>query len=211
MKYFSEYYKSNAIRKNFINIELLVNHDKRLIFNLIDKCGGTTLRETLPKFGYKLINFNKPIDDDMHYEIKPDISEYKKIAFIREPESRYLVGLYQYLNFHLNISLNELINQVDSDKIIFDSHTLPQNKFILKNFFNDRNFKLIKFDSFSESVKKIDSSIIDLPKLWSHKQTDKGYSMKLAKDIFDTRIKKNLLRKVYKKDFDLYNSAMVDI
>ena len=188
-------------------VELMANHNKKILFNLIDKCGTTTLRKTLPAYDYELIEIDKNLSNDTEFNtLKFNSSKYKKFCFIREPKSRYMVGLFQYLNFHINISLDELMSEIEENKIVFDSHTLPQNKFII-NKFHEEDIVFIKFDSFSDSIVNIDGDIKVLPKLWSHIETDKGITMKLVKNIFDEFIDKSAFEEIYAKDFALYHSA----
>lgn len=206
MKYFSKYYKYRPDRPGTQKIELLVNHEKKIIFNLVNKCGTTTLLNHLPQFGYELINVIKNLSENSLVGrdfVEFDTKKYNIYAFIREPNYRYQVGLFQYLNFHLNIPLNTINTEIERNRIIFDQHTLPQRYFIVS-----KNVTLIKFDSFNESICKIDYNLKNLPKMWSHKETDKGFVMKLSQGIFNQKIKKTVFNEAFKEDFELYESSL---
>jgi len=102
-------------------MEWCINYDKKIVFITINRNAGTTLREFLPKCGFKVIE--KPsIDKVMNYSF---------FAIIRDPVDRWISGVNEYICYNgKEVSeIKQLVkDELSNNNFDFDQHTRPQYK-----------------------------------------------------------------------------------
>ena len=123
------YYASSSKLITIFRSEWCVNDKSKTIFITINKCAGSSLRNYLGSKLFKIVN-NIEIDDT---KITNFIKkEYTFYAAVRDPKSRYISGLSQFIRTHLKYyfknNLSYVENNIANNKFIFDDHTIPQYK-----------------------------------------------------------------------------------
>jgi hypothetical protein len=224
MNELSNYEVMDTIRKNYLNycshsaIELykifkahppifnpcLFDWKNKIIFIQISKCASSTMRVVLENNNFcqwdhdsspKLSNIN----GIKNYFIEND---YKFYAIIREPKSRYISGLKEFIEMY-NPPLDFIISNLKNNKFIFDDHTAPQNCFL--SLCNDKCNYLKMDEDLSDKVSEIIGNNIMLPK---KNVSPKSIKLK-CKDLFEQYCEKNIeFYKLYNKDFELYNISI---
>lgn len=125
---------------------MIINHQHRLVFIHIPKCGGTSVRNTLrhlhegdaiwdvvgrqPHPALGVIAYNhlplKSIKD--HFpKLYEDISNYESFAIVRDPKIRFISSVSEYLNVSARIEASQLTPQH------FDRAATSACEYLLKN------------------------------------------------------------------------------
>jgi hypothetical protein len=166
----------------------------------IDKCASSSMSIILKTNNFHDLSFKlKNVNKIKNYFIK---NNYKFYAIIREPKSRYISGLQEFIKRY-NPPLDFIIFNLKHNKFIFDEHTSPQYCFL---FLCDNKCNYLKIDeNLSSKVSKIIGNNIILPK--------KNISLKnlnvKCKDLFEKYCEENdEFYELYKKDFELYNISV---
>lgn len=192
----------------------------KLIYMHIDKCGSTSITTA---FDLAKKEFVKMDDLENPDELAKHLVENEHVFFtaVRDPESRWVSGLNEFM-CRFKPPLEYVIKQVESNKFIFDEHTAPQHLFLKLCHDNNANVKYLKLDSnISDKVNDVlrDSLLTDkeklaykniqIPHLRSSKYFIPNYTS-ICKKIFNSYIKDKSeeFKKLYQKDYDLYNNAI---
>lgn len=173
------------------HINYLVNPDKDIAFVLINKCASSTLKHTLPKYGFFIVD---------HI---PNVSNF--YAIIRDPVSRWISGLNEFIFAYGIKDFEKIERHLESSKFIFDHHAFPQHL----NLDKVQNITLIKFeDDLLESLKDVcndDIVLVNKNMSWEKKEKD---CRDMCKKWFEkySRNNENFMN-LYNNDFLLHEKA----
>ena len=189
-KYFSP--SVNKIEKVFpFHINYLVNPDKDIAFILINKCASSTLKHTLPNYGFSIV------------EDVPQVSNF--CAIIRDPISRWISGLNEFIFAYGINDFDKIEKYLFNSKFVFDHHTYPQ----YLNLQKIKNITLLKFeDDLLENLKKVcqdDITLVNKNMFWEKKDKD---CIDICKIWFERYSKNNEnFMSLYKNDFLLHKKT----
>ena len=208
-----------------------INRNKKLIFIHIPKCAGTSIAKAFNMYQEEEIDLNNLYGIDKNnivlqslclkfydkYLEKSLINSCLIFTVVRNPYDRALSDfcwkpglkrkcktLYDYLL----LVENTLENYNDYELMKFNeklhyNHFLPQYKYIEHNEY--KNIKIIKFENIQKEINEfIDPNIII-------KKTNQSKHIEWKKYYIDKPKCINLINKIYKKDFEIFNYEMIII
>lgn len=182
-----------------------ISVNEKLVYMHIDKCASTSISTALKErhffdgksFQNKKILIEKLISD-----------EYKFFAVIRDPYSRWVSGVSEFMT-RVNATEKYVISQVIQNKYIFDEHTLPQYSFLDICHKNKINVEYIRLDNKLEE--KINNLLSKSDKIVLNKLRESNTLIKLkSRNIFEKYVKINLkeFHNLYRDDFVLYSKSI---
>jgi len=196
---------SKNIEKKFLNIRIC-------------KCASTSTT----KYLRDQMNFVPMYEHEYdRYNIQ-QFNEYTGFAIIRNPTSRWISGLNQFIrnenckNRLSNTSITSYVEeQLKKNKFIFDGHTHVQIDFLL-DFFSEidhvslKDFNLIRLDkNLSQKISLILGQDIKLEHLNVAKFDDlsnKKNNLNFCREMFETYCEKNIkYYQTYEFDYRLFN------
>jgi len=189
-KYFSP--SVLKIEKVFpFQINYLVNPDKDTAFVLINKCASSTLKHTLPKYGFFIVD---------HI---PNVNNF--YAIIRDPVSRWISGLNEFIFAYGIKDFEKIERHLERSKFIFDHHTYPQDL----NLQKINNITLLKFeDDLLETLKEVcreDIVLVNKNMFWEKKDKD---HRDICRRWFERYSENNQnFMNLYKNDFSLHKQS----
>jgi hypothetical protein len=179
-------------------MEWCINYDKKIVFITINRNAGTTLREFLPKCGFKVIE--KPsIDKVMNYSF---------FAIIRDPVDRWISGVNEYICYTGEevSEIKQLVkDELSNNNFDFDQHTRPQYKSLTMI----EEYNLIKLDdNLSGKINNVINENINFGVLNSVHDRGLDNHHIFCVEMFNVYCKNNeKFYKFYQKDFELYEIA----
>jgi hypothetical protein len=204
----SEYYSSYFCKihpESKFNSEWCINFDREIVFITVNKCAGTTLRNTLPQYGFHVVD-NNIIDEEKIKSIK----HFSFYSIIRDPVKRYISGLDEFIFYYNKVDEISLIEKnLEENKFIFDEHTLPQFKSFEK--LHELKYTLFAFESnLSDIISQVLEKKIELNFFNTTKEKPKKYTeLQLGESLYTKYCKNNLLfDECYKIDFDLHKNII---
>jgi len=197
----------------------MISHEHKFIFVHIPKCAGCSLKEHLKEnCGNELINSDHHSLDAIFRTFGPQVKDYYKFTFVRNPWDR-IVSLY---SFWLNQTPNSVFYQWDFEQVNFiKNNNLSFNDFVklipLNNsVFHEKPHLLsyighfIKSPSSLDFIGRIENFQEDLVKIfgqigikmqkdrWSNKSKHKHYSEYYNNETRD------IIAKQYSKDIEYF-------
>jgi hypothetical protein len=194
--------------KRFVNS--YKSSERKLIYLKVDKCASSSLIECLTTES----NFN-PI-----YEIK-NFSYYKKnyksFAVIRDPKSRWISGLNEFMTYMIGdekTSKDYIEDELKENKFIFDGHTLPQISFLhWHKYVNFNNLEIIRLNkNLNQKISKLIDKNIQLKFInstYHESDVNKIKNLNFCKEMFESYCEKNFkYYQTYEFDYRLYNLSI---
>ena len=169
------------------------NYEKNLCFVLINKCASSTIKHTLPNYGFKISNDVPKVDN--FYTV------------IREPNNRWISGINEFMvRFRFNTEETTMVETlIKENKFVFDHHTYPQ----YINLNDIENLTKIRFDSdLQKNLEQIcghEIKMINKNHSCEKKESDRR---DLCMKWFELYAKHNeKFLNLYEKDYDLYEQS----
>lgn len=215
-------------KKYFLDYELPENNTSKIdafyiskkykiLYIPISKNASTSFKASLDFFPYYI----KPKSNtffDLYIPEKYKL-EYKIVALTRDPYSRWVSGLNEFISsFDISFSDKEsmypILNELKNKKFIFDGHTLPQFSFLDYCFQPskiDFNINLYKIDD-DNLDEKISSLIGQKIKLKKQNCFDQD-ALKIKNYFFCKKIldqyclNNSTFLELYKQDLMIYNNS----
>ena len=188
---------------------------KKIVFMNIDKCASTSFKDALReadfcdmslkarKKYYRQGNLEPAKDTDIlklkNYFL---LNDYKFYAIIRDPKSRYISGLQEFVTRY-NLPKEYVVKNLKDNKFIFDEHTAPQHCFL---FLCSNNLNYLKLDN--QIADKV-SNLFERQLKVEHRNPSIPRVKDECKKLFNQYCLNNEnFHTLYKKDFRLYESAL---
>jgi hypothetical protein len=175
---------------------VMINHEKKIIFMEIPKNASTSIRKLLYCNGFVQLNIFDKKTKKLHHETihdlkscekYEDIKHYKKVAIIRDPETRIKSILKM---FHITIKTIN-INEDILKKYIWST---PQIEYI------DEKTHIINFNNFCDSIDEVIPDL-DFPDKMFHLLNSSNIHINPSEQTIST------MKKFYTTDYDLYNKV----
>lgn len=227
VKYNDTMYKSvsfNYFPKEQLDVDLIGETDVfyksdelKIIYVPIYKNASTSIRNTL-NFDPVYIKPSKQKTFDI--DIPKQYRDYKFFAVIRDPKSRWISGINEFINIYQDLGVDfdgdvegsrkKFLLELKNNKFIFDGHTRPQLSSMDFCFQYDIDLTIIKMDdNLEEKISKFIGSPIKL----RHDNPIQKYKFKLENYNFCYQIlhkycmKNTSFLNLYEMDFYLYNNS----
>ena len=174
-----------------------VSPKNKLIYFKIDKCASTSVIECLTKQS----DFIPVYDSDLHTEKK--ITRYNVFTVIRDPKSRWISGLNQFI--YEEVSRDIIEGELKNHKFIFDGHTLPQVNFLPSC---TDNIILLRLDrNLNQKISLLLGENVELKhKNTTSSDTHKKNNLNFCKKMFETYCERNpRYYQTYEFDYRLFN------
>lgn len=199
---------SASIYRNYVSFE------KKLVYLPISKCAFSSIGEYLSTRS----DFT-PIDDDIaiaefhNKYVTETVENYNFFTVIREPKSRWISGLNEFLIVHkghmskLKIYIEK---ELKNNKFIFDLHTLPQIE-CLSYEINLTLISNIIFLKLDENLNQKISSLLGEDVKLNHSNAassdpNKRNNLNFCREMFETYCEKNpKYYQTYEFDYRLFN------
>ena len=173
---------------------------KKIVLMHIDKCASSSFKFALKNADVcDMSNRVKNIDKLKKYFL---LNDYKFYAIIRDPKSRYISGLQEFVKRH-NPPKEYVVESLKANKFIFDEHTAPQHCFL---FLCSNNLNYLKLDNqIADKVSNLFERQLKVEKRNSSILTIKNECKKLFNQYC---LNNENFHTLYEKDFRLYESAL---
>lgn len=205
------------------SFEVLELKEEKIIYIPIAKNASTSIINSL---NFTPIKFSIPQNsrcciDLQHLDIPEKYkNEYKFFTITREPRQRWRSGINEFLNSpHYKASFDgdekesrsKFLTELESNKFIFDFHTVPQLPWTSFCFKNNLDVTFFKLD---ENLSEKISSILKRDVTITHDNamqhyTDKVKNYKFCYDLLTRYCMRNKkFLELYKMDSYLYNNSL---
>ncbi len=214
----------NYFPKEQLDIDLIGETDVfyksdvfKIVYVPIYKNASTSIKNSL---NFEPVYIKPKKEKVFDIDIPEQYRDYKFFTIIRDPKSRWISGINEFINIYQDLGVDfdgdikgsrkKFLLELKNNKFIFDGHTRPQLSSIDFCFKYDIDLTLIKMDERLEE--KISTFIKDPIKL-RHDNPIEKYKFKLENYNFCYQILNRYCMKntsfldLYSLDFYLYNNS----
>jgi len=176
-----------------------LNKKNKVIFMHIDKCASTSIGYAFAlSNNFRDLSTTKNATSLKQFFIE---NNYQFYAVIREPKSRYVSGLQEFIKLH-NPLIDDVVYNLENNKFIFDEHTAPQHCFL---FLCENKCNYLKLDS---NLSNKISLIVNEKVILTNENSSIPSIKKLSTSLFENYCKNNdQFYKLYELDFELYRNS----
>ena len=189
----------------------------KIIYVPIYKNASTSIKNSL---NLEPVYIKPKKEEIFDVDIPKQYRDYKFFAIIRDPKSRWISGINEFINIYQDLGVDfdgevkgsrkKFLLELKNNKFIFDGHTRPQLSSIDFCFKYDIDLTLIRMD---ERMEEKISDFMNMQIKLRHDNPIEKYKFKLENYNFCYQIlnrycmKNKSFLELYEMDFYLYNNS----